>query len=131
MFNRSTKLSFLLFAMALMPSTFTACDCGTEEPPPGEPAKITRFNVEPLTVMSGQTVTVSWTVENATNVNISTTPSGVFDERSTQLTGSKMSMPILVDTVFVITATGEGAPATQMRTVTVMAGEEVAILEFN
>lgn len=81
------------------------------------PPTISQFSVNPSTVNSGQTTTLTWTTENATSVTI--TPSISISEDSGALpTSASAVVPVTTSTTFSITATGPGG-STGPQTVTV------------
>src|SRR5262245_29102173 len=102
MLHRSSKLALLL-----APLVFQACNCG-DNPPPPTAARIVSFNADPTSVLSGGTVTLNWTVIDATAISIVANPGGTLVDHDPSLDGSKVSMPITAQTVFVLTAFSDG-----------------------
>lgn len=74
--------------------------------PPSMPT-ISSFNASPSTITQGQSSTLSWSTQNASNISIS--PSG---HSSTQSSGSKTVSPSNT-TTYTITATGPGGSITE------------------
>lgn len=83
----------------------------------GVPPTITQFSVNPSTVNSGQTTTLTWTTENATSVTITPTIS-VPEDSGALPTSASAVVPVSTSTTFSITATGPGG-STGPQTVTV------------
>jgi phospholipase C len=71
------------------------------------PPTVTQFSVNPNTLNSGQTTTLTWATENATSVTI--TPAVPVSEDTAALpTSGSAVVPINSDTTFSLTATGPG-----------------------
>lgn len=122
------SLKKLLLATVLMPLVVQSCSCGDEEP---GPARILSFTAEPQSALSGQTVTLAWSVADATSVSISAMPGGSIVANDARASGSIVSPAITAETVFVLTAFGEGGNAMSMKTVSIRTAGNVAILSFD
>ncbi|MEO8052094.1 MAG: OmpA family protein [Acidobacteriota bacterium] len=119
-------LSAAVFAVALAMS-MTACKkkvpapppppppTKVEEPPPPAPAaRITNFNVEPRTIQTGQSATLTWSVANATDISID---SGIG---SVAANGTRQVFPTST-TTYTLTARAAGGNDTRSVTVDVSA----------
>lgn len=120
--NSSTRLLFLLSLVAAL-GTLAACHknkvaaAPPPAPPPAaapSPAPVVSLTAEPATVEKGQSVTLSWASQNATEVSIQP---GVG---SVQATGSTTVTP-QDSTTYVATANGPGGSTTASARVTVTA----------
>lgn len=127
MFTMTKSTAALVGALAL---TFAACsdDPPVVQPPSEKPKPtITTFRANPTTVARGATTTLEYAVTNATGVTFST-DAGSFATPAA-LMGTVTTPVINTDTVFTLTATGEGGTTTQRVTVTIDANA-VAIVSF-
>jgi peptidoglycan-associated lipoprotein len=84
----------------------------TTPAPPGPP--VCKLTAEPAAVDQGSSVTLSWTSQNATDVNIDPTLGKQLTEGSTTASPSE-------STTYILTATGPGGSATCTARVTVSA----------
>ena len=89
------------------------------------PPTITQFSVNPSTVNSGQTTTLTWATENATSVTITPTVS-VPEDSGALPTSASAVIPVSDTTTFSITATGPGG-STGPQTVTVSVPATLAL----
>src|SRR6476646_2380275 len=89
------------------------------------PPTITQFSVNPSTVNSGQTTTLTWATENATSVTITPTVS-VPEDSGALPTSASAVVPVSDTTTCSITATGPGG-ITGPQTVTVSVPVTVAL----
>jgi OmpA family protein/K319-like protein len=89
----------------------------------GELPRIIRFSAVPGTIMSGQTSTLLWVVENATKVNISPTVGDV------SLGGTQDVSPAAT-TLYTLTATNAAGAVTATTTVNVIVIEPPKIVSF-
>ncbi|MCK6546636.1 DVUA0089 family protein [Myxococcota bacterium] len=97
----------------------------------GTNPRVTAFNASKTSVASGETVTLSWTVANATSVSITAAPGGAVVEGSTMLMGTATSAAITANTVFTLTAKdAANKTATAMVTVTVAGTSTLEITSF-
>jgi cysteine-rich repeat protein len=114
-----------------MAFTFAACsDDPPDDPPVDSGPVIKSFAADQTMIARGQSVTVSWNVEKANTITIVATPGGTLVDASTTLVGSMSSGALTADTVFKITATGDGGKTKeQMFTVTIDEAA-LAILSF-
>ncbi len=127
MFTMTKSTAALVGALAL---TFAACssDPPVVQPPTDKPKPtITTFRADPTSVARGATTTLHYAVTNATGVTFST-DAGTFASPA-GLMGTVTTPVINTDTVFTLTATGEGGTTTQRVTVTIDANA-IAILSF-
>ncbi|SRR5581483_7894461 len=87
-----------------------------EKPAPPPPAKptITQFSAEPTSIERGQSATLRWSVENATDISID---QGIG---TVQANGSRRVFPT-DSTTYTLTANGPGGSATATATVNVTA----------
>jgi hypothetical protein len=90
----------------------TSCGGSTSQKPGGGPPPTASLTVSPATVVSGQTITITWAATNA--------DSGTIDQNVGQvgLNGSTTLNPATT-TTYTYTASGPGGTATAMATVTV------------
>lgn len=104
------------------------CSPKPEDPlPPPPAAAITTFSVSPTSVAKpGDAVTLTWVTENATSVSVEQVGTGAVPS-ATDLSGSA-SVTVSADTIFVLTARGEGG--TDARSVGVTVGEQAGEVLF-
>lgn len=85
-----------------------------EAPPPAPAAPVVSLTAEPATVEKGQSVTLSWTSSNATQLDLEPQVGGVQATGSTNVTPGE-------STTYVLTAKGPGGTETASARVTVTA----------
>jgi hypothetical protein len=95
------KLSAMVVATALA-GMLTLCGCPKKVPPPSLPP-VASLTASPLTITRGQSSTLAWSTQNATQVTID--PLGRVDA-----SGSDIVNPIQT-TTYSLTATGPGGTA--------------------
>jgi cysteine-rich repeat protein len=123
----------IALASATLGALLAGCGGGDDTPPPppgGQPPTINSFTANPAATAPGGTVTLTWSVSNATSVSIAAMPGGVVLERSTEPNGMVTSPSVTQATTFTLTATGEGGTKTQSVMVTVDENA-VAIVRFD
>lgn len=98
-----------LFYVALSLMAVSACDCGDET---GNKASIESFTASPMTVMGGGRTTLTWSVKDATKIDIVATPGGNLVSGGTELSGSVMSGMLTQATTFTLTAYSDAGNAT-------------------
>lgn len=121
----TTTRSLLIGALL----AFTAgCSPKAEDPlPPPPAASITSFTVSPTSVAKpGDAVTLTWETANATSVSVEQVGTGAVSG-ATDLSGTA-SVTVSADTIFVLTARGEGG--TDARSVGVTVGEQAGDVLF-
>jgi peptidoglycan-associated lipoprotein len=101
-----------VFAGGCKKKVATAPPAQTPTPPPAQPT--VTLNASPTSINSGQTVTLSWSSTNATDLDIQPSVGKVSPEGSTPVTPTE-------STSYTITATGPGGSATATAQVTVTA----------
>lgn len=108
---------------------------GATTPPPVEKkaARVVRFEASEATVPAGETVTLSWRVEDALEVALTAEPGGPISVGDGLTEGTAESPALTGDTRFVLSARGEdGALVTSTLQVVMLADpEEVAILQLS
>ena len=97
-----------LLALTAVALLAAGCSPKPEEPlPPPPAAKIITFTASPTAVANpGDSVTLSWTTENATGVSVEQV--GVGPVRGATATSGTASVTVQTDAIFVLTARGEG-----------------------
>jgi peptidoglycan-associated lipoprotein len=101
-----------VFAGGCKKKVATAPPAATPAPPPAQPT--VTLNASPTSINSGQTVTLSWSSTNATDLDIEPAVGKVSPEGSTPVTPTE-------STTYTITATGPGGTATANAQVNVAA----------
>lgn len=117
---RSVALGALALALA-------GCPVKPEDPlPPPPAAKITTFTANPTMVANpGDSVTLSWAAENATSVSLEQV--GVGPVAGASAASGTASVAVTADSIFVLTARGEGGTDARSLGVSV-AGETGSVL---
>ncbi len=102
--------ALMVFAGGCKKKVATAPPAPAPAPPPAQPT--VTLNASPTSVTSGQTVTLSWSSTNATDLDIQPAVGKVSPEGSTPVVPTQ-------STTYTITATGPGGSATATASVTV------------
>jgi len=126
--RRRTLMSLLILAGAIVGTV--GCGSGSGGPKTGAPTLV--FSANTTTIVTGQSVTLSWQSTNATSVTI-TAVSGSSTrtvEVSSQLSGSVMDTPAATTTYTAVASGNGGTTAPQNMTVQVTAGGPVTITTF-
>lgn len=112
-------LSFRSFVLVGALAFASACEIKAKDPLPAPPAaKVDTFTVTPSSVAKpGDMVTVTWATSNASN-GITIEQVGVGPVATAGASGSTM-VPVQLNSIFVITARGEGGSDALSRAVTV------------
>src|SRR5688572_15350182 len=99
----------LVFA-ALLLNAVAIISCGDDE---DETPTITRFTVDRMEASAGESVALSWQVENAASISIAALPGGTLVDNQTMLVGSTNSQPLNESTTFTLTAKNAGGKTSQ------------------
>jgi cysteine-rich repeat protein len=126
----TSKRSRFVLTAAVGIALTAACSKSNNPMNNGTMPIIDSFSASKTTVPMGATVTLSWTVENATNVSITAAPDNTVVSNGSKLMGTADSAALTHDTTFKLVATSaSGKTATQMVMVTVNASM-LAIVSF-
>jgi peptidoglycan-associated lipoprotein len=109
-------VGFLIYAGGCKKQVATQAPASTPAPPAAQPT--VTLNASPTTVNAGDTVTLSWSSTNATDLDIEPEVGKVAPEGRTPVQPSK-------STTYVITATGPGGSANATARVTVTSAAAV------